>query len=48
MTFDDFEARVRAVPDLDLSWIYWNALLPETTGVALTYLFLLPALLKLA
>ena len=43
MTFEEFEARVDATPDLELSWTYWNALLPETTGRALWDLFIWPA-----
>jgi hypothetical protein len=44
LTFDDFERRVATEPDFELSWLYWNALLPETTGVALWFLFLWPQL----
>lgn len=42
MSPDEFERRVRAEPDLRLSPFYWNALLPETTGRALFYLFIWP------
>lgn len=45
LSFTEFEYRVTQVPDLQLSWTYWNALLPETTGVAIWYLFLYPSLL---
>lgn len=41
---DEFEHRVRSVPDLELSPFYWNWLLPETTGRALWHLFIVPAL----
>ena len=44
MTLEEFERRVEKEPELELDWRYWNALLPETTGVALTLLFLWPAL----
>ena len=42
MTFAEFESRVASTPDLELSWIYWNALLPDTTGRAIWYLFIWP------
>ena len=48
MTPDAFAARVRAVPDLDLSWTYWPVLIPEMTGRAVFWLFVWPALRGLA
>ena len=30
LTFEEFERRVAAEPDLKLGWQYWNWLLPET------------------
>lgn len=44
MTPEDFERRVIETPDLKLTWLYWNVLLPETTGLACWMLFILPAL----
>jgi hypothetical protein len=31
MTFDEFERRVEAVPDMQMNWIYWNVWIPETS-----------------
>ena len=42
-SFDEFEARVSGTAQLELSWTYWNALLPDTTGRALWMLFIEPA-----
>jgi hypothetical protein len=47
MMFHVFEQRCRNTPDLALTWVYWNALLPETTGRALFWLFVWPALRSL-
>lgn len=44
MNFVEFERRVRTSPPLMLSPFYWNAMLPETTGLALLLLFILPTL----
>ncbi len=44
LTADAFAARVASVPDLVLSPLYWNAVLPSTTGYALWMLFICPAL----
>ncbi len=43
LTAEAFEQRVTETTDLELSWTYWNWLLPNTTGLALWYLFILPA-----
>lgn len=44
LTLEEFATRCSAVPDLELSWVYWNWLLPTTTGYALWLLFVRPAL----
>lgn len=42
VTPDAFERQVEETPDLELSWMYWNWILSETTGRAIWYLFIWP------
>lgn len=44
LTLKQFECRCAETPDLELSPFYWNQLLPETTGRAILFLFILPML----
>ena len=48
LTEEAFRWRVQTTPDLELSWVYWHGLLPETTGRAIWALFLTPACREVA
>ena len=44
MTFEAFEQRVLAEPDMELGWYYWNWLLPDTAPHYFVLFVLMPLL----
>lgn len=41
LTFDEFERRVLAEPDLELSWTYWNVIVAESAGLFVALLLII-------